>query len=362
MNPRPLDSHKNSDHTGETPMKRASPGKDKISPTVRASLELLGVGTNATQAELKRAYHKLALAYHPDRNPDKQTADEFRKVSQAYELLSDPLRVAELNRKSMTERLHTPVVEGLSITFGSFFGYRLFQTEPLETTLQLTGNATPAQEDRASKSWGAIEENNSILDHPAFDALEVVYAGKHGAEDELAVKGETDGRKLVHLPWVVLNNQGLLKFLDGHVKSSAECYRKLCERIPNNIIFMYRYGLCLILDGFQNPKTTFLGTKKPDRIKIARGLELLDHCVKIGHERAHGRQKCLAIRKIIADVNEKIGETRKAKRLWKEIAEEDPRSIEAAYKTKGAKAAEKLLKARQTKTEERGKHLLLKSK
>jgi curved DNA-binding protein CbpA len=341
-------------------MKRTN-AKDKISPTVKASLELLGIGASASASELKRAYHKLALAYHPDRNPSAEAATEFRKISQAYELLCDPLRTAELNRKYMTERLHAPVVDGLSITFGSFFGYRLFQTEPLNTRLQISGDKDSSAQVTEKKSWGPVEENNSILDHAAFDAIEVVYAGKHNREDELAVKGEVDGKKLVHLPWVMLNNQGLLKFLDGNIKSSAECYRRLCERIPNNIIFMYRYGLCLILDGFQNPKTTFLGVKKPDRIKIAKGLELLNHCVKIGDERSHGRQKCLVIRKIIADVNEKIGEGRRAKRLWKEIAEEDPKSIEAAYRTQGAQAAEKLLLKRQTKSE-MAKQLLLTTK
>lgn len=333
-------------------------GHDKISPTVRASLELLGVGAHATQSELKKAYHKLALAYHPDRNPDKQAAQEFRKVTQAYELLTDPLRVNELNRKYMTERLHAPVIEGLSITFGSFFGYRLFQTEPLNSTLQLQGKGGKEAADE-KKTWGPVEENNSILDNAAFDALEVVYAGKHNLEDELAVKGEVDSKKLVHLPWVVLNNQGLLKFLDGNIKASGECYRKLCERIPNNIIFMYRYGLCLILDGFQNPKTTLLGLRKPDRIKIAKGLELLNHCVKIGEERSHGRQKCLVIRKVIADVNEKIGEARAAKRIWKTIAEEDPQSIEAVFKTKGAKAAERLLMKRKTKDDAKEEQRLL---
>jgi hypothetical protein len=61
-------------------------------------------------------------------------------------------------------------------------------------------------------------------------------------------------------------------------------------------------------------------------------------------------------------VNEKIGESRKAKRLWKEIAEEDPRSIEAAYRTQGKQAAEKLLKSRHSKREEAGVTLRLTSK
>jgi molecular chaperone DnaJ len=53
--------------------------------------ELLGVGANATVDEIKSAYRQLALKYHPDRNPgDKTAEEEFKRVSEAYQVLSDP--------------------------------------------------------------------------------------------------------------------------------------------------------------------------------------------------------------------------------------------------------------------------------
>ncbi|MBI2380721.1 MAG: molecular chaperone DnaJ [Gammaproteobacteria bacterium] len=52
--------------------------------------EILGVAKNAEEAELKKAYKKLAMKYHPDRNPDNKEAEEkFKEAKEAYEILTD---------------------------------------------------------------------------------------------------------------------------------------------------------------------------------------------------------------------------------------------------------------------------------
>lgn len=61
--------------------------------------EVLGVDRNATPDELKKAYRKLALQYHPDRNPgDKEAEEKFKEAAEAYDVLSNPDKKARYDQ------------------------------------------------------------------------------------------------------------------------------------------------------------------------------------------------------------------------------------------------------------------------
>jgi molecular chaperone DnaJ len=61
--------------------------------------EILGVGRTATEAEIKKAYRKLAVQHHPDKNPDDHTAeDKFKEAAEAYSVLSDAQKRAAYDR------------------------------------------------------------------------------------------------------------------------------------------------------------------------------------------------------------------------------------------------------------------------
>jgi molecular chaperone DnaJ len=65
----------------------------------RCYYEVLEVGRNATDAELKAAFRKLAMKWHPDRNPgDKNSDGRFKEINEAYEILKDPDRRAAYDR------------------------------------------------------------------------------------------------------------------------------------------------------------------------------------------------------------------------------------------------------------------------
>lgn len=66
--------------------------------TKRDYYEVLGVGKNASDAELKSAYRKLALKWHPDRNKETGAETKFKEVNEAYEVLSNPQKKSQYDQ------------------------------------------------------------------------------------------------------------------------------------------------------------------------------------------------------------------------------------------------------------------------
>ncbi len=97
--------------------------------------EVLGVGRNAGEQEIKSAYRKLALKYHPDRNPGDKTAEEkFKEAAEAYAVLADPDKRGQYDRFGHAAVSGGPGAPGFDPTIfrdfsdifaglGDFFGF-----------------------------------------------------------------------------------------------------------------------------------------------------------------------------------------------------------------------------------------------
>lgn len=81
--------------------------------------EILGVSKDASDQEIKRAFRKLALKYHPDRNKGNKEAEEkFKEINEAYQVLSDPQKRAQYDQFGTTD--FSNMGGGFDSNFGGF--------------------------------------------------------------------------------------------------------------------------------------------------------------------------------------------------------------------------------------------------
>jgi molecular chaperone DnaJ len=97
--------------------------------TKRDYYEILGVSKTATAEEIKKAYRKVAIQFHPDKNPGNKEAEEkFKEAAEAYEILSDPEKKAQYDRFGHSRpggggfSGHNMNMEDIFSQFGDIFG------------------------------------------------------------------------------------------------------------------------------------------------------------------------------------------------------------------------------------------------
>ncbi len=96
--------------------------------------KVLGVEKNASEQEIKKAYRKLALKYHPDHNPgDKAAEEKFKQVSEAYEILSNPEKRAKYDQFG-----HAAFAQGGGAAYSQAGGFGGFQ-DPFDVFREVFG-------------------------------------------------------------------------------------------------------------------------------------------------------------------------------------------------------------------------------
>lgn len=184
--------------------------------TKRDFYEVLGVSKSASADEIKKAYRKLALEWHPDRNKSPQAHDKFKEINEAYEVLSDP------KKKQMFDQYGVgafqPGMGGGAAGQGPFGGG--FQQGPFTyyySTGGGAGSGNPFSADGGgfdfSDPFDIFEQffgggfggrSSTRRQHPAYEITIDFKDAVHGASKEIHIPkgqaGEGSVKKTIKIP------------------------------------------------------------------------------------------------------------------------------------------------------------------
>lgn len=177
---------------------------------------VLGVAKNATAAEIKSSYRKLVMAHHPDRNPSKESAETFLRVTQAYEVLGDPDRRKHYDSVSDGER-------------------RRAATGSRPSTAQTQTQAKPQPQPKPQAPGSSSKVTTVAAD---VTRLTLIFTRGQFVESEKLAKAILSRDSRQPIPYAVLGDLARAK---GQLDEAAKLYAYAAQMDPRNPIYHQRH-------------------------------------------------------------------------------------------------------------------------
>ena len=180
---------------------------------------MLGVGRTATEQELKSAYRKLALQWHPDRNPNNPDAEEkFKEVSEAYAVLADSEKRsvydryghAGLGASGQGVGFDASVFQDFNDIFGEFFGFG-----------DLFGGGSGRRRSRAQRGADLREDLTLEFEEAFFGTETKVTVRRHEACEDCRGSGAAAGKAPTTCR--SCNGRGQVRYQQGFFSIARTC-------------------------------------------------------------------------------------------------------------------------------------------
>jgi len=187
--------------------------------TKRDYYEVLGVSRTVTEVELKSAYRKLALQYHPDRNPNNPDAEEkFKEVSEAYAVLADSEKRAVYDRfghaglggAGQAAGFDPTIFQDFSDIFGEFFGFG-----------DIFGTGGGRRRSRVQRGADLREDLTLEFEQAFFGTEAKVTLRRHEACEECHGSGAAPGKGPT--PCRACNGRGQVRYQQGFFSIARTC-------------------------------------------------------------------------------------------------------------------------------------------
>ena len=186
-------------------------------PQKRDYYEVLGVTQSATEDEIKKAYRKLALKFHPDRNPgDKAAEDKFKEASEAYQILCDAERRAQYDRFG-----HAAFDQMGGGTGGFDFGGQTFEDLFGDLFGDFFGSSRGRGRTRARRGEDLRLDLELTFEEAAFGTEKVVRVPRLVSCEACSGRGTKDGAARVNCE--ACRGSGQIRFQQGFFSIAKTC-------------------------------------------------------------------------------------------------------------------------------------------